>query len=104
MAPCHKQGGQSSDLARESRLEVSLVKERPNAVVNIASELSLREKLNYLVGGAFSGTPCFSNLPSTTLTDTQMLVILLVTRVGQFCSIALGRWRSAGSKTLPAIV
>ncbi len=43
--PCHKQGRQSPDLARESRLEISLVKERSNAVVIIASELSLREKL-----------------------------------------------------------
>ncbi len=52
LMPCQKQGGQSSDLARESRLEISLVKERSNAVFTIASELSLREKLNYLVGSA----------------------------------------------------
>ena len=52
LTPCQKQGRQSSDLARESRLEISLVKERSNAVVNIASELSLREKLDYLVGSA----------------------------------------------------
>ena len=45
LTPCYKQGRQSSDLARESRLEISLVKERSNAVVIIASELSLREKL-----------------------------------------------------------
>ena len=46
LAPCHKQGKQSSNLARESELEISLVKERSNAVVVIASELSLREKLD----------------------------------------------------------
>ncbi len=43
LAPCQEQGRQSSDLARESRLEISLVKERSSAVVIIASELSLRE-------------------------------------------------------------
>jgi hypothetical protein len=37
-------------LARESRLEIGLVKERSSAVVIIASELSLREKLDYFVG------------------------------------------------------
>ncbi len=42
LAPCQKQGRQSSDLARESRLEISLVKERSSAVVITASELSLR--------------------------------------------------------------
>ncbi len=52
VAPCYKQGRQSSDLARESKLEISLVKERSSAVVIIASELSLREKLGYLVGSA----------------------------------------------------
>ncbi len=51
-APCQKQGRQNSNLARESRLEISLVKERSNAVFTIASELSLREKLDYLVGSA----------------------------------------------------
>ncbi len=45
LAPCYKQGRQSSDLARESKLEIGLVKERSSAVVIIASELSLREKL-----------------------------------------------------------
>ena len=43
LMPCQKQGRQSSDLARESKLEISLVKERSSAVVIIASELSLRE-------------------------------------------------------------
>ena len=43
LMPCYKQGRQSSDLARESKLEISLVKERSSAVVIIASELSLRE-------------------------------------------------------------
>ena len=52
LTPCYKQGRQSSDLARESKLEISLVKERSSAVVIIASELSLREKLDYLVGSA----------------------------------------------------
>lgn len=52
LTPCDKQGRQSSDLARESKLEISLVKERSSAVVIIASELSLREKLDYLVGSA----------------------------------------------------
>ena len=47
VTPCQKQGRQSSDLARESRLEISLVKERSSAVVIIASELSLREELDY---------------------------------------------------------
>ena len=42
--PCRKQGRQSSGLARESKLEIGLVKERSTAVVVIASELSLREK------------------------------------------------------------
>ncbi len=45
LTPCYKQGRQNSDLARENKLEISLVKERSNAVVIIASELSLREKL-----------------------------------------------------------
>ena len=36
----------------ESKLEISLVKERSSAVVIIASKLSLREKLDYLVGSA----------------------------------------------------
>ena len=52
MTPCHKQGRQNSNPARDSKLEISLVKERSNAVVNIASELSLREKLDYLAGSA----------------------------------------------------
>ena len=52
MAPCYKQGGQSSNLARESKLWIGLVKERSTAVVIIASELGLREKLDYLVGSA----------------------------------------------------
>ncbi len=43
--PCQEQGRQSLDLARESKLEIGLVKERSNAVFTIASELSLREKL-----------------------------------------------------------
>ena len=43
MGPCREQGKRNSGLARESRLEISLVKERSNAVVIIASELSLRE-------------------------------------------------------------
>jgi len=43
MAPCYKQGGQSSNLARESKLGIGLVKERSTAVVIIASELGLRE-------------------------------------------------------------
>ena len=44
--PCQKQGKQTSDLARERKLETSLVKERSHAVVIIASELSLRQKLD----------------------------------------------------------
>ena len=68
--PCYKQGKRSSDLARESRLEISLVKERSSAVVIIASELSLREKLDYFVGSTLLGTPYFFNLPGMMLTDT----------------------------------
>jgi len=56
-------------LARESRLEIGLVKERSSAVVIIASELSLREKLDYFVGSTFLGAPYFFNLPGMMLTD-----------------------------------
>ncbi len=52
IGPCYKQGRQNSDLARESKLEISLVKERSSAVFAIAGELSLREKPDYLVGSA----------------------------------------------------
>ena len=52
LALCYKQGRQSSDLARGSELEASLVEEGPSVVVIIATELSLREELAYLVGSA----------------------------------------------------
>jgi len=75
LTPCQKQGRQSSDLARESKLEIGLVKERSSAVVIIASELSLREKLDYFVGSTFSSTPYFFNLPGMMLIDTRQLTL-----------------------------
>jgi len=82
-------------LARESRLEISLVKERSSAVVIIASELSLREKLDYFVGSTLLGTPYFFNLPGSVvvrINDKPLPVVAARTGVNHSLSTAVLTW------------
>jgi len=60
--PCFGQGTQDSNSARESKTEVSLVNERPDAVVNIASELSLRVKQTVSGEHATKCSPLFYSI------------------------------------------